>query len=662
MCSFTYLIADYSHIEAIANIAASLYCLGRHDEAERHWICAVQQRPSYLEAVEHLVGLLYKKRSKEAIDIICYVQKTLAAAGQSVQATLDPLGEASADRKFNSQMTSGQSTTSQHAFGISSGGYGSSGYSLPGSENGRILALIHAKGTMLYGLKDVDGAARAFEEAVLISVGRNIKGIRELVLGIQDSLSRVAPPAAAAQPLLLTPDKARHAARLLFGCDGDLPGLRWVNDFAPRRAAIQTTSNSLLSLAKIFQDSMASGSSGSALARPSSGVGDILALYYLSLSLQESPSTANNVGILLAGIPQTTSNPDNMSSSHIQPSIPGILPGSGLALALAYYNYGLRLDPKHVHLHTNLGSLLKDVGQLDLAIQMYERAVACDGTFDIALTNLANAVKDKGRIGEAIGYYRRAVAANPGFAEAVCGLFTALNSVCDWKGRGGVYLYMGKYDRWHVDDGGRLLDAETTKSASGLSKRVTDIVRQQLDDASQWGRNIVDKSLIRLLTQNLSHLNTDSSFDLEKNLQKWIGSRWAGSRLVRLLERAAKVSLRKWYLDQHVLSRRKNIPYARPRLPPSLSVPSAPTVLPFHTFTSPLTAKEVRIISQRNAMRISCATLRAPWLPETILPPPAPPSQYLNVGYVSSDFNNHPLAHLLVGPPSFIIRKLIVVF
>ncbi|OAR01556.1 hypothetical protein LLEC1_05707 [Akanthomyces lecanii] len=636
---------DPSHIEAVANMAASLYCLGRHEEAERHWVLAVQQRPSYLEAVEHLVGLLYKKRSKEAIDIICYVQNALAAAGQSVQAFVGSRSEPSADRKLHSQLAGGQSISSQSAFELSPGGYGSSGYILPGSENGRILALIHAKGTMLYGLKDVDGAARAFEEAVMISVGRNIKGIRELVRGIQGSLSRVTPPAAA-QPLLLTPDKARHAARLLFGSDGELPGLRWVNDSTPRRAAVQTTSNSLLSLAKIFQDSMASGSPGSALARPSSGVGDILALYYLSLSLQESPSTANNVGILLAGIPQTTSDSDSIASSHVQPSIPGVLPGSGLALALAYYNYGLRLDPKHVHLHTNLGSLLKDVGQLDLAIQMYERAVACDGTFDIALTNLANAVKDKGRIGEAIGYYRRAVAANPGFAEAVCGLFTALNSVCDWKGRGGVHLYMGKYDRWHVDDGGRLLDAEINKSASGLSKRVTEIVRQQLDDASQWGRNIIDKSLIRRLTQNLSHLKTDPSFDFERGLRDWVDTRWAGSRLVRLLERAAKVLLRKWYLEQHELPRRAENPYARPRLPPSLSIPPAPTVLPFHTFTSPLRANEVRIISQRNAMRISCSTLRAPWLPDTIFPPPAPPSHHLNVGYVSSDFNNHPLAHL----------------
>ena len=30
-----------------------------------------------------------------------------------------------------------------------------------------------------------------------------------------------------------------------------------------------------------------------------------------------------------------------------------------------------------------------------------------------------------------------------------------------------------------------------------------------------------------------------------------------------------------------------------------------------------------------------------------VLPPPAPPSPRLNIGYLSSDFGNHPLAHLM---------------
>ncbi|KAJ6444201.1 nicotinamide N-methyltransferase [Purpureocillium lavendulum] len=290
--------------------------------------------------------------------------------------------------------------------------------------------------------------------------------------------------------------------------------------------------------------------------------------------------------------------------------------------------------------------LLKDIGQLDLAIQMYERAVSCDGTFDIALTNLANAVKDKGRINDAIAYYRRAVASNPSFAEAVCGLLTALNSVCNWRGRGGVVLAGGKYDRWHVNDDGKLLDANASGRGFGLTKRVVDIVKQQLRDSALWGRHALQEPVASTLAAELQHRCRDPSFELGEALKSWADHPWEGSRVVRLIERSTRVILRDWYLDRFDARREAKSTYPRPQLPPSLTVPAAPTVLPFHTFTCPLSAKDIRAISQRNAMRISCSTLRAPWLPSSVYPPPAPPDPHLNIGYISSDFNNHPLAHL----------------
>ncbi|KAF5621224.1 UDP-n-acetylglucosamine-peptide n-acetylglucosaminyltransferase [Fusarium sp. NRRL 52700] len=620
---------DSSHVEAITNKAATLYCLGRQDEAEKHWIRAVEVQPGYLEAVEHLVGLLYKKRSKEAVEIIDHVQRALRV------------------------MPAQNQQAGSHDQLVRPPGFASSGYAIHGKENGRVLALIHAKGTMLYSLKDVNRASEAFEEAVLISVGRQMASIQDLVRRIQTALSPTETPVShrnarhGTRPLLLPPERARHTAQLVFGGTGSLPGLQHVAEGSTKRAAVQTTSNSLLSLAKIFQDSLSSGQGTPDILRRPSGVEDILALYYLSLSLQESPSTANNVGILLAGVQQIASNPPTPNVNMPGHSnIPGIVPGSGLALALAYYHYGLRLDPKHVHLHTNLGSLLKDIGQLDLAIQMYEQAVACDGTFDIALTNLANAVKDRGRINDAITYYKRAVSSNPEFAEAVCGLSTALNSVCDWRGRGGVILKSGKYDRWHVDDKGLLIDARSFGHDSGLVKRVVQIINRQLSEASHWGQGVLDEKKIASFTRQIRDLGLVTSFDPEQALRRWSNKPWEGSRVIRLIERAARATQWKWYQDQHVSGNQAHTQYTRLRLPSGLSVPSAPTVLPFHTFTCPLSAKDIRVISQRNGIRISCSTLRLPWLPSTVYPPPPPPNPHLNIGYVSSDFNNHPLAHL----------------
>ncbi|KAH7032834.1 glycosyl transferase family 41-domain-containing protein [Microdochium trichocladiopsis] len=657
------LVLDESHIEAISNIAATLYSLNRHEQAEKQWRYAIQKRPDYLEAAEHLVGLLCShQRTREAVEVVEFVQRSLQHSKH--QAVREDPSPKPATKTMGQQHASPPGSAIQtdlpgHEIGteaaVSQPGFASSGYLIPGSENGRMIALIHAKGNLLYALKDIGGASAAFEEVVLLSAGRNFRSIQSLIRRVKTVLAPpgydVRPPSG---PLLLPPEVAKQTAQKVFGSHsfhGSLPGLRFVTDGLPAKSAISTTSNSLLSLAKIFQDSMSNGIS-SPRVRQSSGVGDILALYYLSLSLSASPSTANNIGILLAGVQQcqATITPAHTTTHH--PTIPGIVPGSGLALALAYYQFGLQLDNKHVHLHTNLGSLLKDAGQLDLAIQMYERAVACDGTFDIALTNLANAVKDRGRVRDAIHYYRRAVDANPHFAEAVCGLATALNSVCDWRGRGGVFSKGGKLDRWHVNDAGMVEDAMLRGSGAGWMKKVVDIVTRQLTEASHWGVGVLQPETISALTQQLTTIcqanDPMEDIDLKKKLSGWAGQKWEGSRVLRLVERGIRMAMWNWYQDKYIRGRRvSEADFPRPRLPNALSVPSAPTVLPFHTFTCPLTAKDIRMISQRNAARISCSTLKAPWLPATVYPPPPPPRPQLNIGYVSSDFNNHPLAHLM---------------
>lgn len=673
---------DSSHVEAISNLAATLLSLNRREEAEQHWLRSVKLRPSYFEAVEHLIGLLCgDHRADEAISIIDFVERSLRLS------TFDEQDRESDTSSDGGRSSSGSAYASEHAaFDFDSRpsshtfsrplgddsfkqpGYGSSGYAIAGSDNGRMLALIHAKGNMLYAAGDISGASRAFEDAVLVSVGRRVHGIHGLIRNILNVVSSMdvfnptvrqsalcMPTTGELMPVLLPPEKALRTAALVFSKHCQLPGLRYTSQGAPRTSAISTTSNSLLSLAKIFQDGMTNASqSPMATSRPC-GTADILALYYLSLSLQPSPSTSNNIGILLASIPlQISDRTVQMAEPDSVPTIPGVKPGSGVALALAYYNYGLNLDSRHAHLYTNLGSLLKDIGQLTAAIKMYEQAVACDGQFDIALANLANAVKDQGRISDAIDYYKRAVASSPNFTEAVCGLANALNSVCDWTGRGGVIFKGAKYDRWHVGEDGMLCDAKTSVVGTGWMKRVVAIVNKQLEDGASWGCGTLNSQVLRSMLQELEIADTGSQWSNDKastmaaRLSSWVGKPWEGARVIRLIERAIKRAMHRWYTDKYV--RRLDFPkssYARPHLPGSLTVPGAPTVLPFHTFTCPLSAKDIRMISERNAMRISCAALRAPWLPQTVYPPPPPPSPTLNIGYISSDFNNHPLAHLM---------------
>ncbi|KAL6715714.1 hypothetical protein ACLMJK_006675 [Lecanora helva] len=636
------------HVEAISNLAATLLALNRKDEAEHYWLHSIKLRPSYFEATEHLIGLLHEgHRGQEAVNLIKCIEHALRVDHGT--STFDHKKEAPHDLYTN--------LATQH--------FGSSGYAISPVDNGRMLALVHGKGNMLYQLGDNTGAAQAFEDAILIGSGKRHLGIRGLITRIMSVFAEqchvgIQGPhdiGSIDEPILLTPDMALATSRLVFPPHGLLPGLTHVPVGFSQKAAVSIVSNSLLSLAKIYQDAMSSSGATVTTPRATSGVQEILALYYLSLSLQPSPSTANNVGILLASVQQSARSISSAKLRQAHPtSIPGVTPGSGVALALAYYDYGLKLDTRHAHLYTNLGSLFKDIGQLQAAIKMYEKAVECDGNFDIALANLANAVKDQGRVSDAIEYYKRAVDSNPDFAEAVCGLANALNSVCSWSGRGGVHCPGGNRDRWHVDQQGDLYDSrKSTLSVPGWIARVVAIVEKQLNDGEGWGKGILRSVGIERMLKPLNlaisfhHAASDGyQISLSSVVEEWAGHRWEGAKVVRFIERTTKTLVRQIYLFQHV--KQRPVPQdfrVRPQLPPVLAVPSAPTVLPFHTFTCPLSAKQIRKISQRNALRVSCSTLRAPWLSSLLSDPPSPPNPHLNVGYVSSDFNNHPLAHLM---------------
>lgn len=666
--------------------------MGRRDEAEQQWRRSIKLRPSYFEAVEHLVGLFCEdRRGKEAVKIIEFVQQALriqrsqgilrssdysTESGSEGSASPDTgLSEKSDFESSDLEMHENRKVRSTSSFKVHCG---SSGYAIPACDNGRMLALVHGKGNMLYALGDNVGAAKAFEDAILIGSGRRHLGIRGLiqkilkVFAVRDGLDRlvVHSSSGADEPILLMPEVALETSQLVFPPLGQLPGLAEIADGVPKKAAISIISNSLLSLAKIYQDGMSSSGATATRPRATSGVQDILALYYLSLSLQPSPSTANNVGILLASVQQSSQSQVSMRWRKTDISVPGVLPGSGVALALAYYNYGLILDPRHAHLYTNLGSLFKDIGQLDAAIKMYEKAVECDSKFDIALANLANAVKDRGRISDAISYYRKAVSSNPDFAEAVCGLANALNSVCSWGGRGGIKFPGTSRDRWHVDDNGMLYDArQSLASNMGWIGRVVAIVDKQLKEGESWGQGVMQSIDMKWLLQQLSYgrgshdRDEQNQTDIKHALHSWGNRPWEGARLVRLIERATKRLGWHLYRRKHVHGKQCQVShYTRPQMPSNLAIPSAPTVLPFHTFTCPLTAKQIRQISQRNGLRISCSTLRAPWLPAHIYEPPKPPSPQLNVGYVSSDFNNHPLAHLMQSVFGFHNRKRVQAF
>ncbi|WFD03499.1 hypothetical protein MOBT1_002190 [Malassezia obtusa] len=404
------------------------------------------------------------------------------------------------------------------------------------------------------------------------------------------------------------------------------------------RQAAQIGSTILLALSKLFQDAVMNAGTGTpqrlTLRGVPASISLLLPFYYLALSMNPSASMFNNLGILLSSLPVATTTV-GLTGERVQLT--------GQLLAVRYYAQGLQLDPTHSHLFTNLGSLFKDMGRLSEAIKMYEKAVEFNPTFDVALANLGNAIKDQGRTQDSITYYRRSVQANPHFPEALCGLVNALLAVCDW---GDVYS-----------------DTPTSTQPEWM-RDVTSIVDRQLDAGSRYGRGAfrahaplqhwVD-TILRCLGDSRPEQRERWARKLEPFYAPDEGALASneGGFLLRIIERLLRRTQHRWYHDLYTRDSARasdTEAYGRVTLPPCLPIPGIPTVLPFHTFTYPLSPRQVRLISHRNALRTTYSALSQMWLPRHVYPPPPPPSHLggrLNVGYVSSDFNNHPLAHLM---------------
>ncbi|KZW02187.1 hypothetical protein EXIGLDRAFT_665525 [Exidia glandulosa HHB12029] len=463
--------------------------------------------------------------------------------------------------------------------------------------------------------------------------------------------------------VLLLPGQAMKLPNFLFASTrGKLPALSSLADDSDAR---RVSANILLALAKVFQEAGALGSA--------------LICFYLALGLHPTSSTYNNAGILLSSLgPGVTALvTDDNGHSRVQ---------DAQTIARAYYTNGLALDDQHPHLLTNLGSLLKDQGQIGEAMQMYDRAIRAKPDFDVALANMANAVKDLGRTSEAIDYYRRAVAVNPEFTEALCGYVSALCAVCDWRGRGScigaVHEHLNARYEPYVDQEGQLrwLSRDAPRDAGlGLMNKLEELCEMQLHQGYSYGVGalrsvatlqgwiaIIERALGHRLmgndrqrwTKSVARFYDDAIDRKEKHLNE-------GGFVIQLVEYLTRIVQRRWYIEAYgmrpflalgepaVAPALQNLQpeharlYHRPRIPASLTVPPLPSVLPFHAFVYPLSIRRTRLLSHRSALRISHMALSQPWLPEHVYPPPPPRHGKIHIGYVSGDLNNHPLAHLM---------------
>lgn len=180
--------------------------------------------------------------------------------------------------------------------------------------------------------------------------------------------------------LLLLPDQVARLPALLFRTsNGILPaicerrsenGTLNLKDQAALQHTNLMTTTILLTLAKRYQDQTyvnvrVPQFSGTLNVNHSLSI----LFYYLATAFVPAASTYNNMGIVLATVASSRSHIDD---AGVQQTL------NGPTLAKVYYEAGLQIDGEHPHLLTNLGSLYKDQGHVEKAIQCVKPCDPCE--------------------------------------------------------------------------------------------------------------------------------------------------------------------------------------------------------------------------------------------------------------------------------------------
>ena len=94
--------------------------------------------------------------------------------------------------------------------------------------------------------------------------------------------------------------------------------------------------------------------------------------------------------------------------------------------AIEHYHKAIQINPNFFEAPDNLGIALADQGRFDEAIESYRRAIQIDPNFAVALNNLGIALAAKGRFDEAIENYYKAIQLNPNSSKVLDNLGAAL--------------------------------------------------------------------------------------------------------------------------------------------------------------------------------------------------------------------------------------------
>ncbi|KAL1523648.1 hypothetical protein AB1Y20_018583 [Prymnesium parvum] len=307
-----------------------------------------------------------------------------------------------------------------------------------------------------------------------------------------------------------------------------------------------------------------------------------------------------------------------------------------LSLAVQTYRRAVWIQPNFPDAHNNLGNALKEMGQLDEAIESYRTAIRQKPTHQHAFNNLGNAMKDKGKLNESMLCYQMAIQISPNFAAAYSNLASL------FKDKGSAYLNQAlmlyleaiRIDPYFADAYSNLANAY--RDSGDMEQAI-----RMYQTAVALKPNFAEVHSYLASTYKDVGRIADAIACYRKALQL---KPWFPEALCNLVHTYQFIS--DW--SEHT----SNMRALEHCLDRQLAEGQCPSMQPFHAFMYPLHLSKVKRLSQAYAQR--SLEVAQTFRPPRFTHPPLdatlgarPGGPRLKVGYVSSDFCNHPLGHLM---------------
>eukprot|EP00245_Coleochaete_scutata_P005975 TRINITY_DN2002_c0_g3_i1.p1 TRINITY_DN2002_c0_g3~~TRINITY_DN2002_c0_g3_i1.p1 ORF type:complete len:980 (-),score=185.90 TRINITY_DN2002_c0_g3_i1:691-3630(-) len=350
--------------------------------------------------------------------------------------------------------------------------------------------------------------------------------------------------------------------------------------------------------------------------------------------------------------------------------------------AIYCYQQAIQLCPDMAIAYGNLASVYYEQGQLDLAIMTYREAIIVDSSFMEAYNNLGNALKDSGRVEEAMTCYQACLLLAPNHPQALTNL-------------GNIYL------EWSMMNEAMMYYKHALAATTGLSAPYSNLATVYKQQGRYTEAIVCYNEVMRIDPLAADGLvNRGNTYKEMGRVNEAIQD-YLQAVVIQPTMAEGHANLASAYKDsghvdlaiqsyKHALTLRADFPEATCNLLHTLQcvcdwedretkfvelegilrgqlrAGTLPSVQPFHALAYPIDPLLALDISKKYAEHCAVAAARL-CLPEFEHPRPLALNEVggsgrLRVGYVSSDFGNHPLSHLMGSVFGMHNRKIIEVF